>query len=185
MSQVAARTLRDYVQAALGERDAVPGVIACVQTFGSLAHRHPHLHVLLTDGAFRRDGTFVPLPPPDPAVLEEAWRRHVLAEFVRRGWLEKDAAASMLAWPHSGFGAYVGPSIEEREGVLRVARYSARAPVADSRLRYDAARAQVELVSDRSEGPYAGVHRFSALEFIARWVDHVPERYEVTVRYAG
>jgi len=43
----------------------------------------------------------------------------------------------------------------------------------------------VELVSDRSEGPYAGVHRFSALEFIARWVDHVPERYEVRVRYCG
>jgi hypothetical protein len=25
----------------------------------------------------------------------------------------------------------------------------------------------------------------TALEFIARWVDHVPERYEVRVRYAG
>ena len=40
LSQVAARTLRDYVQAAIGEYDAVPGVIACVQTFGShLARR--------------------------------------------------------------------------------------------------------------------------------------------------
>ncbi len=185
LSRVAARTLRDYVQAALGECDAVPGVIACVQTFGSLAHLHPHLHVLLSDGAFRRDGTFVPLPPPNPAVLEELWRRQVLAWFVRQGWLDEDAAAGMLAWPHSGFGAYVGPSIEEREGVLRVARYSARAPVADSRLRYDAERAEVELVSDRNEGPYAGVHRFSALEFIARWLDHVPERYEVRVRYSG
>ncbi|MBI5709230.1 MAG: transposase zinc-binding domain-containing protein [Candidatus Eisenbacteria bacterium] len=85
LSRVASRTLRDYVQAALGEYHAVPGVIACVQTFGSLAHRHPHLHVLMTDGAFRRDGTFVPLPPHDPAVLVESWRRAVLAEFVRRG----------------------------------------------------------------------------------------------------
>jgi hypothetical protein len=185
LSQVASRTLRGYVQAALGERDAVPGVIACVQTFGSLAHVHPHLHVLLTDGAFRRGGTFVPLPPHDPVVLEEAWRRHVLAWFVRQGWLEEDAATAMLAWPHSGFGAYVGPGIEDREGLLRVARYSARAPMAESRLRYDAARAEVELISDRNEGPYAGVHRFSALEFIARWVDHVPERYETRVRYYG
>ena len=69
--------------------------------------------------------------------------------------------------------------------MLRVARSSARAPVAESRLRYDAERAEVELVSDRNDGPYAGVHRFSALEFIARWVDHVPERYEVRVRYCG
>ena len=68
-----------------------PGGIVCVQTFGSVAHLYPHLYVLLTDGAFRRDGTFVPLP--EPAVLEETWRRAVLAAFVRRGWLEEDAAA--------------------------------------------------------------------------------------------
>jgi hypothetical protein len=145
----------------------------------------PHLHVLMSDGAFRRDGSFVALPPPDPAVLEEMWRRHELAWFVRQGWLEEDEAAGMLAGPHSGFGAYVGPRIEERAGMLRVARYSARAPIAESRLRYDAERAEVELVSDRNEGPYAGVHRMTALEFIARWVDHVPERYEVRVRYSG
>ena len=66
-----------------------------------------------------------------------------------------------------------------------MARYSARAPVAESRLRYDAERAEVELVADRADGPYAGVHRLTALEFLARWVDHVPERYEVRVRYAG
>jgi len=64
-------------------------------------------------------------------------------------------------------------------------RATAPAPVAESRLRYDAARAEVELVADRTEGPYAGVHQMAALEFVARWVDHVPERYEVRVRYSG
>ena len=68
------------------------------------------------------------MPEPDAAVLEELWRRSVLAEFVRRGWLEEDAAAGMMSWPHSGFGAYIGPRIEEREGLLRVARYSALSP---------------------------------------------------------
>ncbi len=38
---------------------------------------------------------------------------------------------------------------------------------------------------DRTSEPYAGVHRMTALEFLARWVDHVPERYEVRVRCAG
>src|SRR5439155_6897262 len=91
-----------------------------------------------------------------------------------RGWLEEEAAAGMLAWPHSGFGAYLGARIEDREGLLWVARYSAPAPVAESRLRYDAERAAVELVADCADGPYAGVHRMTALEFVARWVDHVP-----------
>jgi hypothetical protein len=52
----------------------------------------------------------------------------VLAEFLRRGCLEAGAAAGVLAWPHPGFGAYLlGPPIAEREALLRVARYSARA----------------------------------------------------------
>ena len=146
-----------------------------MQTFGSLAHIHPHLHVLLTDGAYRRDGTFVPAPGHDAAVLEEVWRRAVLQGFVERGWLDEDAAQAMLAWPHSGFGAHVGPrlAVDDRAGLLRVARYAARAPVAESRRRYDAGRAEVELVSDAHDGPYVGVHRMTALEFLARWADHV------------
>ena len=39
--------------------------------------------------------------------------------------------------------------------------------------------------SGTSEGLCAGVHRMSALEFIARWLDHVPERYETRVRSYG
>lgn len=120
-------------------------------------------------------------------MLTEAWRRAVLALFVRQGWLEEDVAASMLSWPHSGFSAHVGLALAatDRASVLRVARYGARAPVAESRLRDDAARAEVELVSDASEGPYAGVHRFAALEFLARRVDHIPAKGEVRVRYYG
>ena len=75
MSRVACRTLLAYLRAALGECDADPGAIVCLQSFGALVHWHPHLHVLMTDGAFRRDGTFRPTPPHDPAVLEAAWRR--------------------------------------------------------------------------------------------------------------
>jgi hypothetical protein len=104
---------------------------------------------------------------------------------VRQGWLEEDAAAGMLSWSHSGFGAYLGPPLADREGLRRVARYAARVAVAEGRLRYDAERAVVELVADRVEGPYAGVHRLGAVEFLARWVEHVPDPYEVRVRYAG
>jgi hypothetical protein len=64
---------RTYVQAALGEREVVAGLVACVQTFGTVAQWHPHLHVLMTDGGFRREGTFGALPALDPAVLAELW----------------------------------------------------------------------------------------------------------------
>ena len=187
LSRVAYRTLHGYVGAALGEADAVPGVVSLAQSFGSLAHWHPHLHLVVTDGAFRRDGRFVTQTTHDAAMLVEVWRRAVLALFVRESWLEQDAAASMLTWPHSGFSAYVGPAIaaEDRAAVLRVARYGARAPVAESRLSYDAEHAEVELSSDALEGPYVGVHRFAAVEFVARLVQHIPGKGEVRVRYYG
>jgi hypothetical protein len=113
LSRLATRTLRAHVQAALGGAaaagvpgggvgvprparggcpGAVPGLIVCVQTFGTVAHWHPHLHVLMSDGAFRQDGSFVPLPQPEAAVLEGLWQRVALGESVRRGWLEKDAS---------------------------------------------------------------------------------------------
>ena len=66
----------------------------------------------------------------------------MLAEFVRRGSLEAAAAADTQGWPHSGFGTYFGPPIIYRVGRLRVA--------------------------DRVDGPCAGKHRRSVLEFIAR-----------------
>lgn len=57
LSRVAYRTLRHYLRAARGEPEVVPGVITCVQTFGARAPAHPHLHLRVTDGACRRDGT--------------------------------------------------------------------------------------------------------------------------------
>jgi len=129
LSRVAYRTLRDDLGAALGRRAVAPGAIGCVQSFGALVHWHPHLRVLVTDGAFGRDGTFTPAPGHDAAVLEDAWGRAVLGWFVREGWREEAAAAAMLAWPHAGFGAHAGPAIagEDRAGLLRVARHGARA----------------------------------------------------------
>jgi hypothetical protein len=106
---------------------------------------------------------------------------------VHEGWLEREAAEAMLAWLHSGFGAHVGPPIagDDRASLLRVARYDARAPLAEGRLCYHPERAEVELVSDAASGPYVGVYRLSALEFLARWVTHVPDHYETRVRYYG
>ncbi len=46
LSRVASRTLHGYVGAALGESEAVPGVISLAQSFGSLAHWHPHSQYL-------------------------------------------------------------------------------------------------------------------------------------------
>ncbi|MCH8992241.1 MAG: transposase, partial [Acidobacteria bacterium] len=93
----------------------------------SLANWHPHLHLLVTDGGFRADGTFVPLPLHDVTTLTEAFRRAVLRLFVRRELMDVETAHGMLAWPHSGFHVHDGVWVaaDDREFAVRLARYSA------------------------------------------------------------
>ena len=48
LCRVAYRTLRDFLRAALGAPDEVPGVVAPIQTFGSRVNWHPHLHFVVS-----------------------------------------------------------------------------------------------------------------------------------------
>jgi len=70
------------------------------------ARRRPHRHLLVTDGGFRPDGTFVSWPEHDTVRLTEAFRRAVLRLFVRLARTEEDRAFA-----------------------TRLARYGARNPV--------------------------------------------------------
>jgi len=64
IARVAARTITAVIRTLTGERDLAVGIVACLQTHGSRANWHPHLHLLVTDGGFRPDGTFVSWPAP-------------------------------------------------------------------------------------------------------------------------
>jgi hypothetical protein len=187
LARVAARTVTTFIRATIGERDLAVGVVASIQTHGSRANWHPHLHLLVTDGGFRPDGSFVPQPLHDTASLTEAFRRAVLRLFVRRDLLEAETAAGMLAWPHAGFHVHDGVWVpaEDRAFALRLARYCARCPVALERLDYQPGGATVTYQSDKATGPTAGTETVDALEFLARVVSHIPEKGQVLQRYYG
>ena len=51
-------SLKEFFTAVVQEKDAVPGAVIAVQTFGDFLGFHPHLHVLCTDGSFYGDGMF-------------------------------------------------------------------------------------------------------------------------------
>jgi Putative transposase len=99
----------------------------------------------------------------------------------------EEAAQSMLAWEHSGFHVHHSVRLEADDalGMLQLARYAARAPIALERLQYDAAKKRLRLVSDKREGPTAGTHDFEPLEFLALLLAHVPDYHEILVRYSG
>jgi hypothetical protein len=187
IARVAARTVTAAIRTLTGEQDLAVGIVACLQTHGSRANWHPHLHLLVTDGGFRSDGTFVSWPAHDTARLTEAFRRAVLRLFVRLDLFDEDQAAGMLTWPHSGFHVHTAVWIPEddRAFATRLARYCGRNPVALERLTYDRAERTVTYRSDKSEGPTAGTETADPLEFLARVLVHIPDKGHVTTRYYG
>jgi len=187
IARVAARTVTAAIRTLTGEPDLAVGIVACLQTHGSRANWHPHLHLLVTDGGFRPDGAFVSWPAHDTARLTEAFRRAVLRLFVRLDLFDEDQAAGMLTWPHSGFHVHTAVWVpdDDRAFATRLARYCARNPVALERLTYDRAAEAVTYRSDKSEGPTAGTETVDPLEFLARVLVHIPDKGQVTTRYYG
>jgi hypothetical protein len=62
LSRCSYEAVRRAYGAHLEDRTVVSGCVALIQTFGSFAaNLHPHVHALFTQGAFRRDGEFVPV----------------------------------------------------------------------------------------------------------------------------
>ena len=69
----------------LGREDVVPGMIAAIQTHGELLHWHPHIHVLITCGAFTPEGDFLELPEFDmQRLLVDILRKTIWEFFARR-----------------------------------------------------------------------------------------------------
>ena len=115
-----------------GRRERAVGIVACLQTYGSRANWHPHLHLLVTDDGFRPDGTLLWWPAHDMARLTEAFHRAMLRLFVRCELFDEDQAAGMLTCPHSGFHVHTAVWVPEddRAFATRLARYCAQNPIA-------------------------------------------------------
>lgn len=77
----------------LGE-DAVPGMVAAVQTFGELAHWHPHRHAIVTDG----------VAPADRNHRRRARRNLRISPklLLDEERISAETVAQMRSWQHSG-----------------------------------------------------------------------------------
>ena len=95
------------VRAIFDRDDVTPGLVVSIQTFGSYAANfHPHVHALVTDGAFTEEGEFLQLPYFDARLVEEVFRRRVLQRLHRAERLSEEFLNSLLGWVHSGFSVH-------------------------------------------------------------------------------
>ena len=156
LSRSAWETLKEFLQEAVPENNAVPGVVIAIHTFGDFLGWHPHLHVLCTDGCFYGNGMFRVSPLFDIKQMEEIFRHKVFKLLLKK---EKITG----------------------ELVENLARCIIRASFSQERMTYIPEESKVAYRS--KDGKEEKV--FDALEWLAGMCPHVPNKGQQMVRYLG
>lgn len=189
LSLCAWKVLSEYLKAGVTVDNPVPGCIIAVQTFGELLNFNPHLHILATDGCFYDDGRFMSGITPNPDDLNAAFAAEVLDMLKKNNKINGAVINNMLSWEHSGFSVYCGNRVDSQdaESAERLSRYIVRAPVSQERMTYiseeDSSDNAAKVIYEGKTSRIA--ETFSALDFLARLVTHIPAKGEQTVRYYG
>ena len=94
---------------------------------------------------------------------------------------------NMMTWHHSGFNVYCGDSIQpyDQEGIERLAQYVVRAPISQERMTYipkhESPDGVAYVIYESKSGDTT--ETFTALDWLARLITHIPNRGEQLVRY--
>jgi hypothetical protein len=147
------------------------------------------VHAIITDGCFLPDNSFVGVPGLHAEDLEETFQYEVLKMLKKEGKINDAIIENMLCWRHTGFHVHVGARIrpEEKNALGNLAKYIARSSFSRERMLY--------IPADKSPDGSAKVvytskdgrteQTFDALDWLARIVVHIPNKYEQLVRYVG
>jgi len=186
MVRAAWDVLRGVLREAALEPEGVAGVVVSLQTFGSFANFHPHLHAIVTEGVLTPDGRFHPVIWPGKHDLEERFRRRFLVLLRRAKRLSASFHERLLSWRRSGFSIdssqRVGAGEEAR--LERLVRYATRVALAVGAVRERAdGRIEVETPPDPRTG--ARVRIFDRLDFVHAVCRQIPDRGLHQVRYLG
>jgi hypothetical protein len=187
LASCAWRALRLYLAAFFDREDITPGGIGFIQTSVELLRFHPHVHLLMADGAWLPDGTFRHLLYFDSKKVERLFRAEVLRMLLDKGLIDAATVENILSWSHSGFSINGAVQAENREEAVRLGRYMIRCPLVLDRLEWDDQKGEViyHARPRRKATPYGSVARWDILDFIARLIQHIPDTCESLLRYWG
>jgi hypothetical protein len=191
LSSCAYAAIREMMQAVSGDPRSVPGVVTSLQTFGDLtANWHPHCHSIVTDGVFRPDGSFQPLPVPDSQPLMLLFRHKLLQELLRLEKITTTTIEILDRFRHTGFSVYQGPPVLPGDTAARekLAVYVARAPISLDRLSYDSPNGTVDYRPKSSPGhPLLAddAPHQDPLDVLAALCDQIPNKGQQLTRYLG
>ena len=111
-----------------------------IHTFGNYPEKfHPHLHAIVTDGLFNKNGTFYVMPNVKLKSLEEIFRAGIFTMLKEEGKITDDIITKLMKWRHSGFSINNGLRIkrDDEKGRESVAQYILRNPFSLEKMTYN------------------------------------------------
>ena len=190
LSQCFYASVKELFQDAAGDRRSLPGMVASLQSYGDDPTRfHPHLHSLVSDGLVSPNGSFIPIPCPDPVSIMHLFRHKLVKALLARERISPRLVEIMGNWVHPGFSVFQGEAIaaDDHHARRRLAGYMVHAPISLERLRYRPESGQV-IYHGRQRGPCGDASPariFPARDFLAALCMHVPGSGQQLVRYYG
>lgn len=187
---LAAKVIQARVSAKYGLR---VGVIAILHTFNGQLEFNSHVHTLVTGGGlYGSSDTWAPRVYYERDALMEAWRRAVIALLraaLRAGQLctklAVDHVEALLTQQENRWWSIKVQSFQSKEHFLRYAgRYTRRPPIAQHRITCVRPQTVGFWYKDKKLHRRVDV-QCSLEEFIDRWAQHIPERYQHAPRSFG
>ncbi len=93
-----------FLHEALDRKDVFPGGILVPQTFGGMANWNPHVHALITDTCWDREGNYYPMPEMDTSDIkgiEKLFAGLVFKMLSEEGMISEELVENMRSWKHS------------------------------------------------------------------------------------
>lgn len=169
-------------------KEVTAGVIVVLHPFSRDLSFKPHIHLLVTEGGFDRQGRFIPKKFIPAYALRKTWQYQVLSRFKKALPKTKEMSALIdsLFKKYDGFYAHLPAEsrITSKRQIARyVGRYVRHPAIANSRIcGYDGANVTFWYEDNEDIRHYRTMTTF---EFIQAIIQHIPERNFKMIRYYG
>ena len=187
LCRLAQESLIEYMRLILNKNDGEIAMIIVIQTFCEYLNYHSHLHAIVADGLFAKNGSFYVMPEKDNKKLTQLFRLKVINMLVKENLLAEKMANKLLSWHHSGFSVYRGSQIHRnnKKALEKLSQYIIRNPINDEKIIYKADTATVIYKSKYNLKIKGNFKLFKVYDFIDALSQHIPRKGYQMVRYYG
>jgi len=166
---------------------ATPGVVVVLHTFGKDMKFNPHLHCLVTEGGFKKNGTWVQLGYFPYELLRKSWQYQVLTSLkaeLEDSYENRRLIDSLFKRYSKGFYVRAKDTIRNKKGMMKyIGRYIKHPAIAESRISsYDGKSVCFWHEEDNGTRKYVSM---SVDEFITAVIRHIPDEQFKTIRHYG